>query len=484
MAARVQGLIAFLRRAMRLLSVRIALVIAGATLIALIALYSLLLPSLQDNLSKARLNALSASASQGPVMTRLLHIVDASYAPANDLEEVAQQLGAHVYVFSADTPPRFFERASGSPPIGQTPDVVEQSTEAEAVPFGEVTTINGKRQAVVAISGVTVQGTPVVFMFADPLGDVRGAVSLVRRRLLLAALAGLLLAVVVGSGVALTLSRRLRRLRHAAERISRGHFDEPVTDRSRDEVGELARSLETMRVRLAGLDLARNEFIANASHELRTPLTSLGGFLDLVREGDLDPETREEFLAEMRLQVDRLTKLASDLLDLSRLDAGSVEIARDDVELEQLAADAVRELQPIAARRGLELRHEEGARVVAAADEARVRQVLRALIDNALRHNPRGTTVRVSAGPGDDGVWLRVADDGVGIPAEVASQVFDRFYRGPGAAAAGSGLGLAIAHELAQRMGGTLTLETQPGLTTFTLGLAPAPAPRPEQVPA
>jgi two-component system OmpR family sensor kinase len=81
-------------------------------------------------------------------------------------------------------------------------------------------------------------------------------------------------------------------------------------------------------------------------------------------------------------------------------------------------------------------------------------------------------------------VWLRVAVDGVGIPAEAAGQVFVRFFRGPGAAAAGSGLGLAIAHELAQRMGGTLTLESEPGRTAFTLGLAAAPAPRPEHVPA
>jgi signal transduction histidine kinase len=481
---RLQELGAFLRRALRLLGVRIALVIAGATILALIALYSLLLPSLQQNLAHARLNALSASASRPDITTSLLTDVDQSFTLSSSLEDVAQQLSAHVYVYYADNPPLFFARASGSPPLARTPAVVQRSIEAENVPFGEVMTLDGKLQAVVAISGVTVRGTPVVFLFADPLGDVHGAVSLVRRRLLLAALAGLLLAVAVGSGVALTLSRRLRRLRHAAERISRGQFDEPVTDRSRDEVGELARSLETMRVRLAGLDRARNEFIANASHELRTPLTSLGGFLDLVREGDLDPETREEFLAEMRLQVDRLTKLASDLLDLSRLDAGSVEIARDDVDLEQLAADAVRELRPIAARRGLELRHEERGRVVALADEARVRQVLRALIDNALRHNSRGTIVRVSAGPGGDGVWLRVADDGVGIPDEAAGQVFDRFFRGPGAAAAGSGLGLAIAHELAQRMGGTLTLESEPGNTTFTLGLAAAPAPRPEHVPA
>jgi signal transduction histidine kinase len=281
--------------------------------------------------------------------------------------------------------------------------------------------------------------------------------------------------------------RRLLRLKRGSERIARGRFDEPVLDDSADEVGELARAFETMRIRLAQLDRVRNEFIANASHELRTPLTSLGGFLDLVREGELDIDTREEFLGEMRVQVDRLSKLATDLLDLSRLDAGAVEMAHEDVVLAQLAEDAVREASAVATRRGSTLRlGATGERSVAIADEARVRQVLRALIDNALRHTPPGTVVTVSTGVEGDEAWARVADDGAGITSDVVTHVFDRFYRGRGAAAQGSGLGLAIARELAQRMGGRLTVESEPGRTEFTLSLAlaPAPVPAPAEAPA
>jgi signal transduction histidine kinase len=480
-----QALTAFLRRALRLLSVRVALVIAGATLLALLALYGLLLPSLQSNLAHARLDALSRAASRPEIEESLSNVVDTSITPPGDLEQVAQQLGARVYVYTAGPPPLFYERASGSPPLTRTPVVVRRSMNAQFVPFGEVTTLDGTLQAVVAISYVTRRGTAVIFVFADPLGDVRGAVSLVQRRLFVAGLVGLALAMLVGWGVAVTLSRRLGRLRHSAERISHGRFDEPVQDLSGDEVGELARSFETMRVRLARLDRTRNEFIANASHELRTPLTSLGGFLDLVREGELDPATRDEFLGEMRQQVDRLTKLASDLLDLSRLDAGSVELAREEIDLEQLAADAVREAGPLARRRGLDLRlRVDGGGVVAVGDEARVRQVLRALVDNALRHNPAGTKVVVAAGSEGGSARLHVSDDGVGIPPEAGEQVFDRFFRGPGAAAAGSGLGLAIARELALRMGGTLTLDARPGSTVFALGLELAPVREAEQVPA
>src|SRR5207248_6752572 len=102
----------------------------------------------------------------------------------------------------------------------------------------------------------------------------------------------------------------------AALRIAEGNFDQPVVDAGGDELGQLARAFERMRLRLAYLDRARGEFIANASHELRTPLFSLGGFLELLDDEELSPEERAEFPGSMREQVTRLTKLATDLLDL------------------------------------------------------------------------------------------------------------------------------------------------------------------------
>src|SRR2546427_12224777 len=115
-------------------------------------------------------------------------------------------------------------------------------------------------------------------------------------------------------------------MERAAGRIAGGHFDEPVADRSSDELGELSRAFDRMRIRLAGLDHARREFVANASHELRTPLFSLGGFLELLEDEELDEPTRREFLDTMGGQVRRLTKLADDLLDLSKLDAGRLHV--------------------------------------------------------------------------------------------------------------------------------------------------------------
>ena len=197
------------------------------------------------------------------------------------------------------------------------------------------------------------------------------------------------IAVALGFIVAAIHARRLGRLQSAADRIAEGAFDEPVVDPSNDEVGQLAASFDRMRIQVAQLDRARKEFVANASHELRTPLFSLAGFLELLADEDLDEGTRREFLATTRSQVERLTNLATDLLDLSRMDAGRIRIERDDVGLAEVARVVAEDFFALADASGhtLLLRVDEDA--WAYADEERVQQVTRALVGNALVHTPR-----------------------------------------------------------------------------------------------
>jgi signal transduction histidine kinase len=309
------------------------------------------------------------------------------------------------------------------------------------------------------------------------LSDVNSAASLVQHQILIATLIAVAVAVVVGWGAALAISIRLERLKEAASRIAAGTFDQPIGDQSPDELGQVARSFDLMQARLAQVDRARKDFIANASHELRTPLFSLGGFLELLAEEDLDPETRAEFVQSTREQVSRLTKLAGDLLDLSRLDSGAVGLVREPVDMSAAARTLVREF------RGLGARH--GSRIVLArsqtppsrgiGDEERVQQIGRALLDNAVRHTPPGTNVRVAVESEDGIVRLMVSDDGPGIDARVRDHLFERFSRGPETTAAGSGLGLAIADELAQRMGGSIVVDTGDGVTSFALVLPAEP---------
>jgi signal transduction histidine kinase len=316
---------------------------------------------------------------------------------------------------------------------------------------------------------------PRVVLLSDSLADPLSSLHLIERRLLIAGLLGLLLAVVAGFALATMHARRIRRLERAAERIAGGAFDEPVVDAGHDELAELAAAFERMRVRLEMLDRARREFIANASHELRTPLFSLAGFLELMADEDVDEPTRQEFLETMREQVDRLAKLATDLLDLSRLDAGRMRVEHEPVDLAAVAQLVAEEFAPVAERSNHPLEIAVDGEPIARADELRVLQVSRALVDNALVHTPPGSKVTLRAYADREHAYLEVEDDGPGIPAEHVPHVFDRFYRAEGGIASGSGLGLAIARELVTFMHGDVELESHPGRTIVRVVLGAAP---------
>jgi signal transduction histidine kinase len=228
-----------------------------------------------------------------------------------------------------------------------------------------------------------------------------------------------------------------------------------------------------MQRRLAELDIARKQFIANASHELRTPIFSLGGFVELLEDENPSPEERAEFVRTMRQQIERLTKLTTDLLDLSQLDAGEAVINARSVDLGTLAREVTREFGARADLRGsrLELRTPERP-AIARGDPDRVRQIIRILLDNALTHTPEGTKVTVTTYSVNRRAELTVSDEGPGIPQRVQGRIFERFYTAD--SAGGSGLGLAIARELAQRMEGGLAISSNRRFTAFTLDLPPA----------
>ncbi len=312
-------------------------------------------------------------------------------------------------------------------------------------------------------------------LLSSSLTDTLGAVSVARQRLLIAGGIALLLVLVVGYAAAWMFARRIRRLERAAERIARGRFDEPIVDTGHDEIGQLARAFDRMRLRLSQLERARNEFIANASHELRTPLFSLGGFLELMDDDELDPAPRRRSSSRRcATRSDGLSKLATELLDLSRLDAGHIDLEREPVSLAATARLVADEFGPVATQTDHELTVEVDEDTVAIADEQRVVQIIRNLVENALVHTPPGTRVLLRAERGFDGMAISVEDSGPGIPDDQAAHVFERFYRGHGRRASGSGLGLAIAQELAEVMGGALELRTEPGRTAFRLTLPTA----------
>lgn len=306
-----------------------------------------------------------------------------------------------------------------------------------------------------------------VALYTQTLEDASETVAFIRNRLLLAAGVALLLALTGVYLVAQALARRVKRLEQGAQEVAAGRFIEPLPVDSQDELGQLTATFNDMQRQLGRLDVARKEFVATASHELRTPIFSLGGFVELLQDEELDDETRREFLDTMAEQVERLQKLAVDLLDLSRLDAGSVALDCQPVDIGDLARTIVGEFRPAVSRHETQLDLRLPARIEAQADRERVAQIMRILLDNALRHTPEGTHVTVTAERHNGSAELTVCDDGPGLTDE--SKVFDRFYTGD--ATRGAGLGLAIARELAERMDGSLRAGRRPAGTSFTLQL-------------
>lgn len=309
--------------------------------------------------------------------------------------------------------------------------------------------------------------------------EVSVASRVVRRAYLAAAVAGLLVALLLGLGLSSALVRRLRRLHRAVlDAREEGPTAAPAEDQGRDEIGELSRAFSAMQADVRRQELARRAFVATASHELRTPLTSLQATLELLVEDlgedhpDLDDARGQ--VRQAHAQSTRLAGLAEDLLDLSRLDA-ELDLRAEPVEIGEMALAVAGEFAVRATEAGTSVEVERAGEVWARGDPRAVARILRILIDNAVRFSPPGHAVDVTIGHDAKGsVTASVTDDGPGVDPEERELIFERFRRGARTGDAGGfGLGLAIGRELADCLGGSLRLEdSAPGDgATFVLRL-------------
>jgi two-component system sensor histidine kinase BaeS len=296
------------------------------------------------------------------------------------------------------------------------------------------------------------------------------ALATTRRAFLFAAGGGILLAIIVGLLVSQGLTASLRALTAAASRISVDLSTRAPVHGS-DEIGQLARQFNRMAERLeasfAALTADRDtlrRFIADASHELRTPITALKNFQELLRgEAAGDPAAREEFLAESAAQVQRLEWVTKNLLDLSRLDAGLIDLDlehQDVGELIQAANSAFRTLARD--KEILFVINPPDYPLTLVCDRARIQLALSNLLSNALKFTPRGGRVELGAEALGDSVRFWVQDNGPGIDPVDRPHIFERFYRGRGSHSEGSGLGLAIVQSVVQAHGGRVWVESKP----------------------
>ncbi|MFL5865084.1 MAG: sensor histidine kinase [Solirubrobacteraceae bacterium] len=455
------------------LSNRLAVVFFAITALAIGVLYLYVAPGLQSRLMGEKLTALAITAqNHSGKLSRAV----GSPTPLPELRRIVNQTagtsGNRVTLLSVNL-------VQGSVQLSKQADSGAGS--GAALQFRLASRAVFSRLLVTGIepaaSGTVAEAAKPVFyapgqvgwviVYSAPLADVVRTVSTVRHEILVAGAIALALALVAGYLVARALAQRVKRLELAAKQVAAGDFSRPIPVDSTDELGQLAVAFNEMQQQLLQLEQARKKFIATASHELRTPVFSLGGFLELLEDEDLDPETRRRFLDQVRDQVQRLGKLSVDLLDLSRLEAGSLELRPEEVDLGELTRSVSGEFEPTLAQHDSRLELRLPTSIEAQCDPVRVAQIMRILIDNALTHTPPGTKIVVTAGRDNGQVRLAVRDDGDGIDHVAVQRIFEPFYTADDAQ--GSGLGLAIASELADRMRGQLSVQSAAGATTFTL---------------
>ena len=286
----------------------------------------------------------------------------------------------------------------------------------------------------------------------------------------------LLIAALAGAGLAgiaaLLLARRIvgpvQRVAAAARTLARGSRPEPVPVEGAAELATLAVAFNDLAEQLARAREAERSFLLSVSHELKTPLTSIRGWAEALGEGAVDARDAAETVAAEAARLERLVK---DLLDLARMNRTDFSVHPTDVDLAEVAADAVRRYQQQAAAFGVDLNAVSDGPAPAVADADRALQVVSNLVENALRLTPRGGEVRVLTGPG----LLRVEDTGPGLKPEDRNRAFERFYlheRYGRERPVGTGLGLAIVKELTEAMGGSVAVASEPDrLTSFTVRL-------------
>jgi two-component system, OmpR family, sensor kinase len=287
--------------------------------------------------------------------------------------------------------------------------------------------------------------------------------------LLLAALAGAVLAGVVAFWLARRIARPVRRVAQASRSLARGTDPEPVPVEGAAELATLATAFNDLAAQLALAREAERNFLLSVSHELKTPLTAIRGYAEAVQDGVLDPQEAATTVAQ---EAARLERLVRDLLDLARMHRTDFSVHPTDIDLTEVADDIVRRYDSQADAFGVALTTVTDGPAPAIGDADRVLQVVSNLVENALRMTPAGGEVRVVATPG----IVCVEDTGPGLQEDDRHHAFERFYlheRYGRERIVGTGLGLAIVKELTEAMGGTVSVESEPGRrTAFTIRLA------------
>ena len=303
-------------------------------------------------------------------------------------------------------------------------------------------------------------------LLAEEALDIFESMEEIQRTILLyTLLAGVLVCVLVFFASQLLIDP-LKNILRSVLRMSEGHLDQRISVTGQDEYNHLGIAFNNMTEKLEQVEKAREEFVSNVSHELKTPLSSMKVLAEsLLLQEDIPVETHREFLQDITSEVDRMTMIVNDLLELVKLDRREHGFHAQATEINSLVEDILKRLSPLAEQKRIVLLYEDVRLVTLDADEVKLSLAISNIVENGIKYTPTGGTVKVIVDADHQNAFITVQDTGIGIPEEEQSKVFNRFYRvdktrdrGTG----GTGLGLAISHAAVLLHNGSLRLTSKP----------------------
>jgi two-component system OmpR family sensor kinase len=337
-------------------------------------------------------------------------------------------------------------------------------------PFATISTSGDGSPALLGVSRIDINNAPYFAAIAVSLESVRS----IQRRLLITLVVSIPIAILLSLLGGAVLARQaiepLDRMTNTAQQISAEHLNERIQLQHPDiELKRLAISFNEMLDRLDQSFKQIRQFTADASHELRTPVTILMGETDLALNGLLDYEECRAALSSRREELQRMSRIIDDLLTLSQFDHSQQTLHRKPVDFSDLVIEVCEQQRNQAKSKGVEFELTKTVPAMMDGDSSRLRQMVRNLLDNAIKYTPGGGKVSIELEQSNGNFEFRVSDNGIGIPPDDLPRIFDRFYRADKArtrAEGGTGLGLSIVKEIAEAHGGRVEVRSQMGTGT------------------
>jgi two-component system, OmpR family, sensor histidine kinase BaeS len=337
--------------------------------------------------------------------------------------------------------------------VASAPYVLGEKVKKGEMDKGVPIVANGQIVGTVISTGQPLVRKPVDQKYIDQINQA----------LWIAGLGGVVIALILGVFIARSLTRPLREITDATHEMAQGRLAQQVPVRSKDELGELAQSFNQMSADLSRANQSRRQMTADIAHDLRNPLTVIGGYLESLQEGKLQP-TPEQF-AVMQSEVQQLQRLVEDLRTLSLADSGELKLHLAPIKPAELLRRVLKAYCNQAEQRMIKIKIEAEPNLrVIELDPERMEQVLGNLVSNALRFTSKGGEIFLTAKQIEENLTLSVQDNGSGIPPEILPHIFERSFRGDSSRSGDeSGLGLAIARSIVELHGGSIQVESRPG---------------------